>query len=124
MIVSIPVLPGVHLTAVQTVKFKTGCFSVNLLRPLNRQEAARNALLPNVLLRGTAAHPTMQAISEHLDTLYGASMGPFVRKRGEVQTMGFFADFLADELTPGGEPMLRPMRCTVSAPVWRLTLTI
>ncbi len=105
----IPVLPGVNLTMVQTNQFKTGCFSVNLVRPLCRAEAACNALLPNVLLRGTEDHPSMQAISAHLDTLYGASMGSLVRKKGEVQTLGFYADFLSDHLAPGGEPVLAPM---------------
>ena len=109
MIESIQILPGVHLTAVQTEKFKTGCFSVNLLRPLCREEAALNALLPNVLLRGTKEYPTMQAISAFLDERYGASVGSLVRKRGEVQTVGFYADFLSDRLAPDGSPILQPM---------------
>ena len=49
----IELLPGVFLRAVQTDKFKTGCLSVSFLRPLCREEAAKNALLPSVLLRGT-----------------------------------------------------------------------
>ncbi len=109
MFVSVPILPGVRMAAVQTDKFKTGCFSVNLLRPLCREEAALNALLPSVLLRGTREQPTMRKISAWLDSLYGASAGSFVRKRGEVQTVGFYADFLSDHLTPGGEEILRPM---------------
>ena len=109
MIESIQILPGVHLTAVQTEKFKTACFSVNLLRPLCREEAALNALLPNVLLRGTKEYPTMQAISAFLDERYGASVGSLVRKRGEVQTVGFYADFLSDRLAPDGSPILQPM---------------
>lgn len=105
----IELLPGVRLTCVQTEKFKTGCFSVNLLRPLRRDEAGLNALLPNVLLRGTERHTSMQAISAHLDTLYGASMGTLVRKKGETQTTGFYADFLCDRLSPDGSPVLEPM---------------
>ena len=98
-------LPGVYLTAVQTDKFKTGCCSVNLLRPLSRQEAAANALLPSVLLRATAQHPSIRSISAHLDELYGASLGTLVRKKGEVQTVGFFADFVEDALA--GAPVFR-----------------
>lgn len=106
---AIPVLPGVNLTMLQTDQFKTGCMSVNLVRPLCRDEAAANALLPDVLLRGTREYPTMAAISERLDTLYGASMGGLVRKKGEVQTSGFYADFLSDHLAPDGAEILRPM---------------
>ena len=47
------ILPGVYLTAVQSDKFKTGCFSLNLLRPMKKEEAAANALIPSVLLRGS-----------------------------------------------------------------------
>lgn len=99
------ILPGVFLTAVQTEKFKTGCCSVNLLRPMAREEAAANALVPSVLLRATAQHPDIRSISAHLDELYGASLGPLVRKKGEVQTMGFFADFIEDRFA--GAPVFR-----------------
>ena len=103
----IEILPDVFLTAVQTDKFKTGCMSVNLLRPLRHEEAAANALLPSVLLRGCKNHPDIRSISERLDELYGASVGSLIRKRGEVQTLGFFADFVEDELV--GEPVFAPV---------------
>jgi len=101
----IELLPGVHLRAVQTDKFKTGCLSVNFLRPLCREEASLNALLPSVLLRGTKSFPDMQKISMHLDDLYGASVGTLIRKKGEVHICGFYADFIEDEYVPGGEPV-------------------
>ena len=99
------ILPGVFLTAVQTEKFKTGCCSVNLLRPMAREEAAAHALVPSVLLRATAQHPDIRSISAHLDELYGASLGPLVRKKGEVQTTGFFDDFIEDRFA--GAPVFR-----------------
>ena len=58
--------PGVWLQYVQTDRFKTGCFSFNLLRPLARADAAPNALLPTVMLRGCSGYPDMQAISRRL----------------------------------------------------------
>lgn len=97
-------LPEVYLTAVQTDKFKTACLSMNLLRPLSQEEASLNALLPDVLLRGTRSCPDINAISARLDTLYGASLDGMVRKRGEVQTVSFFADCLEDSLA--GEAVL------------------
>ena len=57
-------LPGVCLTAVQTDKFKTGCFSINFLRPMCREEASGNALIPSVLLRGSESAPTIRAIAD------------------------------------------------------------
>ena len=93
--------PGVWLNFVQTDRFKTGCFSFNLLRPLTMESAAPNALLPSVLLRGSREYPDMQQISQRLDTLYGGSCGTLVRKKGEVQSVGLYADFLEDRYAEG-----------------------
>lgn len=103
----IEILPGVFLTAVQTDKFKTGCFSINFLRPMCRAEASMNALIPSVLLRASERYPDIPSISARLDELYGASMGTLVRKKGEVQLVGFFADFIEDALA--GEPVFVPV---------------
>lgn len=103
----IEILPDVFVTAVQTEKFKTGCFSINFLRPISRAEAAQNALIPSVLLRGSAAHPDICSISARLDELYGASIGTLVRKKGEIQLSGFYADFVEDALV--SEPVFRPV---------------
>ena len=92
------ILPGVYLTAVQSDKFKTGCFSLNLLRPMKKEEAAANALIPSVLLRGSEGCPDLRAIAARLDELYGASAGTLIRKKGEVQMTGFYADFIEDAL--------------------------
>lgn len=101
------ILPDVFLTAVQTDKFKTGCFSVNFVRPMRRSEAACNALIPSVLLRASGKYPSIRSISAALDELYGASVGTLVRKKGEVQLTGFFADYIEDALA--GEPVFRQM---------------
>ena len=90
-------LPGVFLTAVQDRRFKTTCFSLSFLRPLRVGEAAMNALLPSVLLRGSKKTPSIRAIADRLDDLHGASVGALVRKKGEVQLTGLFADCLEDQ---------------------------
>lgn len=97
------------MQTVTTDKFKTGCFSINLLRPLCRGEAAINALIPSVLLRGTEQYPDIRAISTRLDDLYGATMGTLIRKKGEVQMTGFYADFIEDCFVPEGEAVFAPM---------------
>ena len=103
------ILPDVYLTCVQSRKFKTGCMSLSLLRPLRREEAAANALIPTVLLRGSSAYPDIRAISSFLDEHYGASVGTLVRKKGEVQTTGFYADFLEDRFALDGSGLLAEM---------------
>jgi len=101
-------LPGVWLTAVHTNKFKSAVLSFNLLAPLNRKSAAANALLPYVLRRGTKNKPDMNAISATLDELYGGSIEPVVRKKGESQCVGFIGSFLDDAYTLNGESILEP----------------
>ena len=101
-------LPGVWLNLVQTDRFKTGCFSINLLRPLEMASAAPNALLPSVLLRGCESCPDMQTISQKLDTMYGAGVGTLIRKKGEVQSVGLYADFLEDRYADQ-EPLFTQM---------------
>lgn len=97
MVERIQLLPNVWLRAVRSNKFKTGCFSINFIRPLSRREAAINGLIPSVLLWATERYPSITAISNRLDDLYGATVGSLVRKKGEVQTLGFYADFLEDQ---------------------------
>ncbi len=97
------ILPGVMMTCLQTDKFKTGLLSVNLLTRLSRETAAKNALIPSVLRRGTVSCPDMDAMAARLDSLYGARLEPAVRKKGEIQCVGFWADFVDEAWLPEGE---------------------
>lgn len=92
--------PGVTLRAVQTKKFKTSLLAVTFVEPLTAEHAALNALLPKVLHRGTQAHPDMEALSAALDDLYGGTIQPILRKKGEVQCIGFWGSFLDDAFVP------------------------
>ena len=92
--------PCVWLTALQTDKFKTGCLSATLLTQLDRETAAENAVMPYVLRRGTSSLNDMRAISARLDGLYGAAVEPRVRKLGEIQALGFLADFPEERYLP------------------------
>ena len=100
--------PGIHLTAVQTKKFKSSVLAAHFLTPLSTQDAACNALVPMVLRRGTAEHPDLETLSAALDELYGGSLEPVVRKKGEAQCVGFVGSFLDDAYTLEGERVLEP----------------
>ena len=100
--------PGVTLRAVQTKKFKTSMLAVTFLEPLREETAALNALLPRVLRRGTRAYPDMEALSAALDDLYGGTIEAIVRKKGEVQCVGFWGSFLDDAFVPPGTKLLEP----------------
>ena len=100
--------PGVWLRTVHTNKFKSSYLSVTLLTPLDRETAGANALIPEVLRRGTAVHPDMESLSAALDELYGGAVEPIVRKKGETQCVGFLASFLDDAYALKGEKILEP----------------
>ncbi len=100
------ILPGAYLTCLRTDKFKTGLLSVNLLTRLSRETAAQNALIPSVLRRGTVKSPDLDALAVRLDSLYGARLEPAVRKKGEIQCVGFWADFVDEKYLPDGQTLL------------------
>ncbi len=99
-------LPGVFLTSVHTQKFKSSTLSMTLLTPLRRETAAVNALIPYLLRRGSEAHPDMISLSAALDQLYGGSIEPVVRKKGETHCIGFVGSFLDDAYTLDGGRVL------------------
>lgn len=102
------IFPGVWLRTVHTSKFKSSYLSLTLLAPLEAATAGENALVPDVLRRGTAVHPDMESLSAALDDLYGGAIEPVVRKKGETQCIGFVASFLDDAYALEGEQILEP----------------
>lgn len=109
MIKTIQLLPGVTLRCFPAERFKQGCLSLQFLRPMCREENALNALIPAILLRGSAEHPDLRSITMKLDDLYGASIGSLVRRIGDYQTMGFYCGFIEDRFALKGDRILEPM---------------
>ena len=102
-------LPGVTLRCCRDTRFKQGCLSFQLVRQMDKEEGALNALLPSVLLRGTRRCPDLRSITEHLDELYGASVSPLVRRIGDYQTTGLYCGFMDDRFALPGDKVLKPM---------------
>lgn len=109
MIESVQLFPGITLRCFRDDRFKQGVLSVQFLRPMDRTEAAANALLPSVLLRGTQVHSDLRAITKKLDDLYGASVGATVRRVGDYQTTGLNCGFIEDRFALDGDAVLEPM---------------
>lgn len=81
----IAISDGIFLNVVETEKFKSNLLTVNIIRPLDREEVTLNALLPMVLERGSASFPTKLLLERKLEELYGASLDLGSSKRGERQ---------------------------------------
>ena len=109
MIETTELLPGITLRCFRDSRFKQGCLSLQFVRAMAKEESAMNALLPNVLLRGTNAHPDLRAITHRLDELYGASVSPVVRRVGDYQTVGLYCGFMDDRFALPGDKVLQPM---------------
>ena len=106
---TLELFPGVTLRCIRDSRFKQGALSIQLLRPMDRDEAALNALLPAVLLRGCQSAPDLKQIIHRLDDLYGASVGTLVRRIGDYQTTGFYCGFMEDRFALEGDQILAPM---------------
>ena len=99
---------GVELMVNRTDKFKTGLLSVTLTMPLRRETATAGALIPEVLYRGSRNYPDMERLSAAADALYGASLGPAVRQRGESQCVSFLCGVIDDRYALDGSAVLEP----------------
>ena len=103
------ILPGIFLRCFRDSRFKQGCLSFQFIREMNPAEAAKNALLPAVLLRGTNRCPDLRAITQYLDELYGATASTLVRRVGDYQTVGIYCGFMDDRFALEGDRVLAPM---------------
>lgn len=99
---------GVELIAVSTDKFKTNMLSVTLTVPLCAEHVTANALIGEVLYRGSRSHPDIESLSAATDELYGMSLSPIVRQKGESQCVGLISSFIDDRFALDGAPVLEP----------------
>ena len=118
MIQTIELFPGVTLRCCRDDRFKQGILTIQFLRPMCKEEASFNALLPTVLLRGCQSAPDMRAITLKLDDLYGASVGALVRRIGDVQCTGLSCSFLGDRFTLDGDQILAPVLEFLAQLLW------
>lgn len=94
---------GVGLNVISTDKFKTGFLSINFIRALDEKENAKNALLMQVLRRGSAMYENQRAINLKLSENYGATVEALIRKRGEFQIFGLYGMMINNAFAFSGE---------------------
>lgn len=111
---TIELFADVTLRCIRDERFKHGVLSIQFLRPMCAQEAALNALFPEVLLRGCQTAPDLRQITARLDDLYGASVGTQLSRIGDCQTTGLSCAFLDDRFAADGDRVLEPMTAFLS----------
>ena len=62
-------IDGVEFIAVPTNKFKTNILSVTFVTPLKKETVTANALIGEVLYRGSKNHPDIESLSAATDEL-------------------------------------------------------
>ena len=96
---------GLHVLA--TDKFKTNTVVVTMRLPLEQGRVTRVALLPYVLTRGTATHPSVRSMNAALDQLYGSFLTADVHKLGDRQVVQFRLELPNGKYIPGRPELLR-----------------
>ncbi len=87
---------GIDFLSIPNHQFKTGLLTISLHVPLQKETAAQNAILPQLLTRTCRAYPDMTALNERLAQLYGARLFDNVSRLGENQVLSIGILFLDD----------------------------
>ena len=98
---------GINLHTIQTNKFKTNLLSVFLTMPLSRDLITKEALIAQILRRGSNLMPSSEEISITLEEMYGASFNCGIEKIGENHIIKFYLETINDEFLPKKEDMLQ-----------------
>ncbi|MFB9770174.1 EF-P 5-aminopentanol modification-associated protein YfmF [Lactiplantibacillus modestisalitolerans] len=78
---------GVELTTIVSHQFKTNQIIVNFRAPLDRQTITQRALIANLLETSSADYPDQRALAHALATMYGASFGAGVSRKGPTHNL-------------------------------------
>lgn len=91
---------GIKLHMIKTEKFKTNLIAVMITTKLQKENITKNALIPNILKRGTENMTTQEEINKKLEELYGASFDCGLDKTGDNQILKFYIETVNDEFLP------------------------
>ena len=97
---------GINLHTIKTNKFKTNLLSIFLTMPLSRDTITKQALIAQVLRRGSHTMKTSEEISITLEEMYGASFNCGIEKIGENHVIKFYLETINDEFLPQKEDIL------------------
>jgi predicted Zn-dependent peptidase len=88
---------AVNTHIIKTDKFKTAVCCVLIRRPLLRETASKNALLPGILRQGCAKYPSIPKINGRMEELFGSVFDCQIVKKGEEQILQFYFEGVSRE---------------------------
>lgn len=117
----IQITNGVNLTNILTDKFSSSLLSITFSKPISEVNPSVMSILPYILLRGSKKFENLTKINAKLDSLYGASIEPLIRKKGEYLCISFVATFINSDFA-SNEDLLEEVYDMVCEIIWN-TLT-
>ena len=105
MLKVIPINDNITLNYIPMDKLKTTSIGMYIHRPLKKEEASYNAILPHILKRGNRVLENTQEIAKYLQNLYGAKFSAGISKKGDSQILCFEGETISDKYAPGGEAL-------------------
>ena len=97
----INIAESVNLHLIQTEKFKTTTICILIRRPLLREEVTYNALITNVIRKGSKRHNSLSKLNAVLENMYGAIFDTQVVKMGEEQIIQLYIEILNKDIDEG-----------------------
>lgn len=82
-------------------KFKTFSVGMKFFTEMKEETASLNAVFPFVLKSGSKSYPDMIAIGKVLESCYGGVFDVSVRKKGDLQEIDFYFEFLSPKFFDG-----------------------
>ncbi len=84
---SIQLTEGVNLHIMPTEKYKTVRIVMKFRAPLDKETITKRALLSSLIETNSEKYPTQTALRSELSSLFGASFGTSVTKKGKVHIL-------------------------------------
>ncbi|MDF2523574.1 MAG: peptidase, partial [Clostridiales bacterium] len=98
-VVKIDSFKGIDGYKIVMNKFKTSSINIFFHDNISRKNVTLNAMIPAALRRGCESHPSMKDIALYQEELYGSVFDCGVTKKGELQIMQFYIEFVSDRFT-------------------------
>jgi len=118
MIKVIPINDNITLNYIPMDKLKTTSLGMYIHRPLKKEEASKNAILPHVLKRGNNMLSSTKEIASYLEDLYGAKFSAGISKKGDSQLLCFEGETISDRYAPKGEALTKGLLKLILATVF------
>lgn len=106
MLNSVKINENITISYIPMDKLKTTTISMFIHRPLVREDASKNAILPHILKNGSKLCKNATEIAHYLENLYGAKFSAGISKRGEDHILCFDFETISDKYAANGEGLV------------------